>query len=172
MDGEDSLKDLWKTPPEVFKAISKLTGIEFDLDPCAAPDNHLGLPYFYTEKEDGLKQPWITQQFGKAYVNCPFSKKIAFMKKAIQEAKKGARVALLLEAVTDANWFHDYAAQGYIYLPRHRIDFIHPKKRGVKGQGRRGYCIIVYELDETRTGLRRGIQLCELSLQVKLEVEA
>ena len=64
----------------------------FDLDVC--PKN----PGF-----DGLKIDWSERN----YCNPPYSKKIAWIKKAVEEQKKGKLTVMLLPVDTSTNWFCD-----------------------------------------------------------------
>jgi len=45
----ESKGDGWQTPPGLWSVIQKAFG-PFLLDPCAPPENNLGLPHFYTEE--------------------------------------------------------------------------------------------------------------------------
>ena len=47
--------DEWGTPKELFKQLDK--EFHFDLDPCSNENNHK-CNYYFTKKEDGLKQNW------------------------------------------------------------------------------------------------------------------
>ena len=72
-------------------------GIEFDLD-VAAPigGSHVPAHKYYTEKDDGLSQPWS----GLVWMNPPFSKPSPWVDKFI-ENNNG--IALLV--VSRSNWF-------------------------------------------------------------------
>ncbi|MEM2365654.1 MAG: DNA N-6-adenine-methyltransferase [Nitrososphaerota archaeon] len=79
-----------RTPEELYKQLDE--EFHFDFDPC--PSN----PTF-----DGLKIEW-----GKSnYVNPPYANKKPWIKKAIEEWKKGKTVVMLLPADTSTSWFHD-----------------------------------------------------------------
>lgn len=81
-------KRYWLTPPELYQEMDK--EFHFDFDPCPYP-----LPADY----DGLKINW-----GKStYLNPPFRKRdaksggiTAFVRKAIEENRKGKQVVLIL----------------------------------------------------------------------------
>jgi site-specific DNA-methyltransferase (adenine-specific) len=79
-----------RTPEDLFNQLNE--EFKFDFDPC--PNN----PSF-----DGLKIEW-----GKSnYVNPPYRNKEPWIKKAIEESKKGKRVVMLLPVDTSTKWFHE-----------------------------------------------------------------
>lgn len=87
-NGEDG-KHYWLTPPDLYKELNE--EFEFDFDPC---------PYPLPEGFDGLTCEW-----GKSsYANIPFGSIIhqgkkkgptAWVRKAIQESRKGKRVVMV-----------------------------------------------------------------------------
>lgn len=87
-----SEKQNWKTPKEIFNNLNQ--EFKFDFDPC--PSN----PDF-----DGLKIEWKQSNF----VNPPYKIKEqdAFIKKGLEEWKKGKTVVFLLPARTDTKRFHE-----------------------------------------------------------------
>jgi len=70
-------------------------------DPC--PTNPL---------TDGLLTYWKKRN----YCNPPYSEKIPWIKKAIDEQKKGNTTVMLLPAATDAIWYHDLVVPNAIIL--------------------------------------------------------
>ena len=52
---------------------------------------------------DGLGNDWGVRNF----VNPPYSKKVPWIKKAIEEQRKGKLTVMLLPVDTSTNWFHD-----------------------------------------------------------------
>ena len=88
--------DNWETPEELYDELND----EFDsnFDPC--PINH------NTNKWDGLQIDWKERNF----INPPYSRKLkeAFVKKAIQESKKGKLCVLLLPVSTSTKLFHEH----------------------------------------------------------------
>lgn len=106
MKGQEVLfsrkSDEWETPPELFAELNK--EFSFDLDPCATAGNAKCARYF-TLEDDGLAQNW-----GGCSVFCnpPYSNIKAWVKKAAEEAQRGALVVMLIPARTDTRWFHDY----------------------------------------------------------------
>ena len=89
-------KDDWETPSVFYNELNK--EFNFDFDPC--PFQH------DTNKWNGLLIDWGECNF----VNPPYSLKLktAFVKKAIQESKKGSKSVLLLPVSTSTKLFHEY----------------------------------------------------------------
>lgn len=99
--------DNWETPQGFFDNLNSQWC--FTLDVCANDDNHKCEKYF-TPLQDGLKQDWA----GVCWMNPPYGKEIGkWVKKAYQEAQKGATVVALLPARTDTRWFHDWIYMMY-----------------------------------------------------------
>jgi len=76
---------------------------------------------------DGLNVGWAK----KNYCNPPYSVKIPWIKKAIQESLKGNLTVMLLPVDTSAAWFHDLIMPNFsIHLFRGRLNLDnghHPK---------------------------------------------
>lgn len=88
--------DDWATPPELYDRLDNQ--YHFDFDP--RPLHH------DISKWDGLKIEWGERN----YINPPYSRKLkeGFVKKAIEESKKGKLCVLLLPVSTSTALFHDY----------------------------------------------------------------
>lgn len=89
--------DNWETPKEFYDKLD--AEFHFDFDPC--PINYGEI----TPDKDGLLIPW-----GKSnYINPPYSRKLkeAFVKRAVEEAKKGSTCVVLLPVSTSTSLFHD-----------------------------------------------------------------
>ncbi len=113
----------WRTPKKLFKRLEKEFG-GFDLDPATDKDNPLGTPYYFTKKDNGLRQKW----FGKVFLNPPYGKEIGkWIKKAYEETKvcKNADlVVCLIPSRTDTKWWHDYVMKAdEIRFIRSRLKF-------------------------------------------------
>ena len=63
-------------------------------DPCPLNDN---------PNEDGLKIKWKN----KTFVNPPYSNPLPWVKKAIEESKKGRLIVMLLKMDTSTRWFKE-----------------------------------------------------------------
>jgi hypothetical protein len=77
-------------------------------DPCPLNDKPI---------IDGLKIEWKD----KTYVNPPYSKPLPWVKKAIEEHKKGKRIVMLLKHDSSTEWFrllHESKAQFLMFGSR------------------------------------------------------
>ena len=98
-----SRTDEWATPLELFRKLNE--EFDFDLDPCATPENAKCERYF-TKEQDGLVQSWAGC---RVFCNPPYGKEIGrWMEKCWKEAQGGAVVVALIPARTDTSYFHDY----------------------------------------------------------------
>jgi len=104
-------KDNGTTPRYFYEELDQ--EFHFNFDPC--PSN----PAF-----DGLSADWGTRTF----VNPPFSKKVPWIKKAIEQAEKGNLVVMLLPVDTSTRWFHD------LILPNAEIRWIRGRLKGDRGK--------------------------------------
>ena len=89
-------KDDWATPPYFYDELNK--EFDFNFDPC---------PYQHDiEKWNGLEIEWKERNF----INPPYSRKLKdeFVKKAIEESKKGKLCVMLLPVSTSTRLFHDH----------------------------------------------------------------
>ena len=112
-----SKTDLWETPQAFFDKYH--ARYAFTLDVCATADN-AKCDRFYTEKDNGLYQPWR----GVCWMNPPYGRTIGqWMRKAYEESQRGALVVCLVPARTDTAWWHDYATKGQVTFIRGRLKF-------------------------------------------------
>ena len=72
-------------------------------DPC---------PMKFQPEIDALKIEWKD----KTYVNPPYSNPLPFIKKAIEESKKGKLIVLLLKMDTSTKWFKELQEAGAHFL--------------------------------------------------------
>lgn len=88
-------KDDWATPEWLYKELD--AEFAFDFDPC---------PLYHDMRWDGLTIEWGKSNF----VNPPYSRKLkeAFVKKAIEESKKGKKCVMVLPVSTSSILFHDF----------------------------------------------------------------
>lgn len=113
-------RDDWATPPSFYKELDK--EFCFDFDPC---------PFMHDVSDwDGLEVEWGQRNF----VNPPYSRKLkeAFVRKAIEESRKGKLCVMLLPVSTSTKLFHDYIFinQTSIRFLRGRLKFIGINTRG------------------------------------------
>lgn len=100
-----SKKQDWETPQAFFDELDR--EFHFVLDVAATPENAKCARYF-TEEQDGLAQDWSSYD-GTIWCNPPYSKQIGkWVKKASEEAAKGATIVMLIPSRTETKWFHDY----------------------------------------------------------------
>lgn len=97
-----SATDEWATPKDFFDILN--AEFSFTLDPCASDTNHKCEKYF-TKEQNGLVRDW-----GKEVVFCnpPYGREIGkWIGKAIDSARCGATVVMLIHARIDTKWFHE-----------------------------------------------------------------
>lgn len=109
------------TPQAFFDALDR--EFHFHLD-AAATARIAKCKAYYTPETDGLKSPW-TLAWGAVFCNPPYGREIGkWVRKAWEEAARGATVVLLIPARTDTSYFHDYIyGQAEIRFVRGRIHF-------------------------------------------------
>ncbi len=108
----------WATPQDFFCILND--EYRFTLDPCATIEN-AKCEKFFTIEENGLEQDWSRET---VFMNPPYGREIGkWMKKAYEEACKGATVVCLIPSRTDTKYWHDYAMQGEIRFVKGRIKF-------------------------------------------------
>jgi phage N-6-adenine-methyltransferase len=101
----ESAGDERGTPQDFFDQLN--AEFHFDLDAAAGPENHKCELYYGTGglEDDALEADW---QGVTAFLNPPYSVAGAFVKKAREEADKGAIVVMLLPVRSDTRWWHNY----------------------------------------------------------------
>ena len=107
----------WYTPSWIFDTL----GIRFDLDPASpmqGPVPWIPADRFYTERDDGLVQPWE----GEVWLNPPYGRLTGPFLARMHAHRQG--VALVFSR-TDNSWFHEYIAHAdMILFLQGRIKFI------------------------------------------------
>jgi site-specific DNA-methyltransferase (adenine-specific) len=115
--------DEWATPKEFYDELNK--EFNFDFDPCPLMDANNIPP-----DKDGLIIDWGQRN----YINPPYSKNIkeAFVKKAIQESKKGKLCVMLLPVSTSTKLFHEHILPNAddIRFVKGRIKFLGTNTKG------------------------------------------
>lgn len=88
-------KDDWATPKEIYNKLNE--EFNFDFDPCPFQHN--------TDIWDGLEIEWKERNF----INPPYSRELKerFVRKAIEESKKGKLCVMLLPVSTSTKLFHN-----------------------------------------------------------------
>lgn len=114
----DNIDD-WATPDHFYNELNN--EFNFNFDPC---------PLF--SKVDGLTIEWGERNF----INPPYSQKLkeAFIKKAVEESKKGKLCVCLIPVSTSTKLFHDVIKPNAkeIRFVRGRIKFVGVNTFGVK----------------------------------------
>lgn len=119
-----SKDDSWETPPSLFNILDM--EFNFTLDPCCTKQT-AKCKKFFTKEEDGLIQDWSKDI---VFVNPPYGREIGkWVEKSYNEAKKGAKVVMLIPSRTDTKWFHDFIYnKAEIRFLKGRIRFLQNKK--------------------------------------------
>ena len=118
--------DYYETPPHLFSLLNSFFNFQWDV--CATSENAKVAGRFFSEAQDALTQDWY-QKANVVFMNPPYSKKgrkDAFIKKALEESKRGVTTVAILPAKTDTAAHHDYiesAAQVQIINLRGRPRF-------------------------------------------------
>ena len=109
-----SKSDKWQTPPDLYDRLNE--EFHFDFDPC---------PIDWKEGDpDGLQIEWGESNF----VNPPYSNVANWIEKAHCEWKKGKRVVMLINAITDTIAFHKYiVGQAEVRFLKGRVSFVNPE---------------------------------------------
>lgn len=113
-------KDDWATPKPFYDELDKEFSFEFD--PC---------PYKHDITAwSGLETDWKERN----YINPPYSRELkeAFVKKAIEESRKGKLCVMLLPVSTSTKLFHDHIKPNAkeIRFVRGRIKFMGVNTKG------------------------------------------
>ena len=92
---------------------------------AAATDKSTKCPAYYPPETDGLKSPWNLAGGGAVFCNPPYGREVGkWVRKAYEEAQRGATVVLLIPARTDTTYFHDYIyGRAEIRFVRGRLRF-------------------------------------------------
>lgn len=88
--------DNYATPPSLYESLDNR--FNFDFDPCPYNEGDIII--------DGLQIDWGQSNF----INPPYSQKLkeAFIKKGIEESKKGKVCVFLIPVSTSTKLFHDF----------------------------------------------------------------
>lgn len=123
-------KDEYWTPKEVVDFFGP-----FDYDPATTKEQaeKFGIPYYDTIETDGLKREW--NQFGKIWINPPFTRKFEFLQKAASVVEwSHIKIFFLLpiESMTTKRFHQIMTGVPYeMHLPNGRIKFESPEGGGI-----------------------------------------
>jgi phage N-6-adenine-methyltransferase len=139
--------DNWATPKDFYDKLN--AEFDFDFDPCPLSFEEI------TPEKDGLLIHWGKRNF----INPPYSRKLkeAFVKKAIQESRKGNLCVLLLPVSTSTILFHDFIQPNAkeIRFIRGRIAFEGINTKGEKVQNKCGMhdsMVVIFKREEEING--------------------
>jgi site-specific DNA-methyltransferase (adenine-specific) len=115
----------WETPVEFFAKVD--AEFHFTLDACALSHNAKCVDYI-DPSQDALSRRWL----GTVWMNPPYGKTIgAWLRKAMDEASRGATVVALVPTRTNPPWWHDYALKAHeIRFIKSKLAFNLPKAEG------------------------------------------
>lgn len=127
--------DSYGTPFWLFQFAEKSWG-PFDCDVAASNENTLCAKWF-TKETDGLAQPdWEKRN----WCNPPYSNPTPWVRKAVEESKKGNRTVMLLPADVSTSWFRMcYDMGSDIVFLNQRIKFV-----GAKGSPKFASMFVVF----------------------------
>ena len=123
MKGRDVLfsksSDEWETQQWLFDKLNK----EFHFD-CDAAANEYNSKCGEDWLQNALEDDWMKFGYKKFYLNPPYGKIAAFMKKAYEESLKGAVVVCLIPVRSDTRYWHNYVMMAHeIRLIMGRLKF-------------------------------------------------
>ena len=102
----------WTTPDSIFVPLND--EFHFTIDVAGSKDN-AKCPNYYSKEDDALTKEWR----GICWLNPPYGPNLPkWIKKAWDEAKKGATVVMLLPARTNTNYWHNYCFKGEVRFIR------------------------------------------------------
>jgi hypothetical protein len=139
----------WITPRWIINRLGK-----FDLDPAAADPRPWDCALRnYTEKDDGLSQPWS----GRIWLNPPFDR--YQVGKWIERLARHGHGVALLHARLEAKWFEPAwkSATGVLFL-EDRLYFHYPDGRRAEANSGAPACLISFGDDDARILATSGIQ--------------
>ena len=100
--------DEYPTKPSLWRPIADAIG-GFDVDPASGCESDSIATTCFTIEDDGLSQPWN----GKVWLNPPFSDKVDWYRKAVNEinADNADTVVALAPVDTSTQWFQNWFSQ-------------------------------------------------------------
>lgn len=123
----------WEAPDTLFQPLKKEFNIILDL--CASAEN-TKCKAFIDRKTNSFSTSWSTlldtikvEDNAAAWLNPPYGRGIdKWVKRASEEAAKGATIVALLPARTDTSWFHNYIYNKHeVRFLKSRVKFVDAK---------------------------------------------
>lgn len=141
------------TPMDFQQAVYRLLGIpkgsSFYVDLAADETNACGLT-FIDKESDSLTKPWaevfnsLNDPRAWFWLNPPFAAIKPWVKKAYEESRKGAKIAVLVPLST-ATWWTDWVdGKAQVYLLKGRLTFV-----GHKSAFPKDLALLLYRPDVT-----------------------
>ena len=127
-----SKSDKWATPKELYDKLNE--EFNFNYDPC---------PIDWKEGDpDGLNIEWGTSTF----CNPPYSKVALWIEKAYNESRKGKKIVMLINAITDTIAFHKYIyGKADLRFIKGRLSFINPNEPTKKQPNVKPSMIVIFK---------------------------
>jgi len=142
MDDPNALLDGTRTPPELFAALNRI--YRFDWDLFASAENSLRGHYRFTKEQDAFARTWHgvpnpNEQW--SFANPPYSRGNLerYVRKAIAEAKLGAKTVGLIPATPGTEWFNGLLLRPCDMLGAWTVDEPETYANGSKVLS--GYCL-------------------------------
>lgn len=146
------------TPRWFFQRVAEAYGRygTFVLDVCAKKNSAVTDRYF-TRRQDGLKQDWARREGELNWCNPPFGQVNAWLTKAFEEAKQGARTVMLLPFRDPAaRWFYrwaPFAQRITVLVPR--LQYYQCGGKGAGFSDNASFCSCLWLI--TPAGIGRGM---------------
>lgn len=128
-----SKSDKWATPKELYDKLND--EFHFNFDPC---------PISWKDGDpDGLDIEWGTSTF----CNPPYSNVALWIEKAYNESKKGKKIVMLINVITDTIAFHKYIyGKAEIRFIKGRLSFINPNEPNKKQPNVKPSMIVIFNM--------------------------
>jgi site-specific DNA-methyltransferase (adenine-specific) len=143
-DMTSSGNNKWETPAWVFDHFNRIFNFECDV---AASEDNKKCDIYFTEKENGLIQPW----YYRNWCNPPYGRNMIapWLAKAYEEGCKGNLTVVLIPVATSTLWWSEWVKKAdYVYYYPQRINFLRDGKE-VKGVSFDS-CAVIYGLNPKR----------------------
>tara|TARA_R100000544_G_C2208799_1_gene50776 strand:- start:46 stop:543 length:498 start_codon:yes stop_codon:yes gene_type:complete len=149
---DKNIKDLWQTPRGLFHKLNE--EFLFECDVAASDKNHF-CSNWITEKTNALTCDWM----GVNWCNHPYSDITPWIKKAIEQHKKGRTIVMLVPADTSVKWFKlAYDSCNKVRFISGRISFINADTQKPVNGNNKGSVIFVWD-GKYKTGQYHTVDL-------------
>jgi len=120
-------KQDYQTPKGFLAAVKSRLGIKsFGADLAASKENTVS-SWFFDLAHDALTSDW-TQFDGYLWLNPPFARLEPWVRRAFEQSRQGARIAVLVPAGVGSNWWRDWVhGKACVLLLNGRITFVGEK---------------------------------------------